>query len=270
MSNYRTALAIANNTKSIVPPNDESWWQGFTSFLTERYDTPQIEKAAAQEKCLPMFMYWEGEDVFPNNDFLDAEAYQQKLLFRNAFYMDKLPLNHPIHTGEYPPDCDLFLNYGGDYWLNEVFRNHEFWNGLHKAGTRGLFTVEIGCELSIEFQGFSYHAGDSALWPASFLIAANLKDEKQFSLERIYPRKELYDSGAQQVKAAQEKTLKNKIEQEEDFDEEAQVEEKGFDNSLNFFKKYAGKVIDEALCNPNRQPITLSELSCPDQPWSIR
>lgn len=121
MSNYRAGLAIANEHTTIdampgriVAPKDEGWWHGFIPFLTERYDTPEIEKKAAQAGFVPMFLYWQGEDVF-------HQFGKERNDLRNAFYRSELPAHHPIHSYQYPPDDavgfspegDPFLSYGG-------------------------------------------------------------------------------------------------------------------------------------------------------------
>lgn len=249
MSNYRAGLAIANEHTTIdampgriLAPEDERWWRGFIPFLTERYDTPEIEKKAAQAGFVPMFLYWQGEDVF-------HQFGKERNDLRNAFYRSELPAHHPIHSYQYPPDdavgfspeSDPFLSYGGDYWLNELCRNRAFWEGLHKAGTRGVFVTEIGCEHGVEFGGFNYEVSGAA-WPAWFLIVADLRNEDGFTLERVYPRKELIASAG---------------------------DEEEIGDTLHFYAQFPGRMIKEAMDNPNREAITAKELYRPEEPWYV-
>ena len=136
---------------------------------------------------------------------------------------------------------DPFSAYGGDYWMHELYKNVAFWEGLHKAGTRGVFVLEVGSEHSISFDGFKYALYNQASCPAWFLIVADLRGET-WTLEKVYPRVT-------------------------DFKEVKDDEEYGQD--LHFYSKYENQMIEEALSNPHRETLTADILHRPSEPWFV-
>ena len=183
----------------------------------------------------------------------------ERVALRNAFYRRHMSKEHPIHAyaiGQDQEDRfpshntkgDPFLAYGGDYWMNELCRNPIFWEGLHKAGTRGLFVIEIGCEHSVTFQDYTYELYGIHSSPAWYLIVADLRREEYFSLERVYPRPE--DLPAPK--------------RDEDVDAERYLE-----STLHFYDRYKDHMIKEAMNNPYRETITAAELRRPEEPWYV-
>ena len=241
MSNYRFGLAVANHIGTIngmpgkiVSPTDDEWWTGLSQYICRRYDTPEFEKEAVQKKFLPVFLYWQGEDVF-------HYMHSERIAHKKAFYRRYLPKEHPIHRIMKEDEYCLSA-YGGDYWLNALCSNCEFWKGLHNAGTRGLFVIEIGCEHSIRFQDFEYALYGVHSNPAWYLIVADLRHDTEFTLERVYPRQE----DVQGISA-------------DDY----------LDSDLHFYTMYEGRIIKEAVSNPYRETISYDNLPNPLEPWSL-
>lgn len=219
MSNYRCGLAITNSDDvHVIPPKHAQWWDTYRERILDRYDTPQSEKDAAKMNLLPMFLYLRGEIVF---HWSTASEKGDPIL------KQLLPNTHPFHKEN---NRSLsYAVYGGDYWLNALFSDLGFWDGLHKAGTRGTFILEVGCEHSIDFEGFTYDLYNAA-WPAWYLLVATLTDGT-WSLEKVYPDPNL-------------------IVQFREDDEVA--------SDLHFFWKYEGKMIDIARTSEYREVITKS------------
>ena len=146
----------------------------------------------------------------------------------------------PLKEIDFYP-IDPFSGYGGDYWMNEVYKNVAFWEGLHKAGTRGLFVLEVGSEHSLSFDGFEYALYDKASCPAWVLLVADLRGES-WTLERVYPR----------------------VTDLQNLDEDGE-----YGQDLHFYSKYENTMIAEALANPHRETLTADILHRPNDPWYV-
>jgi len=103
--------------------------------------------------------------------------------------------------------------------------------------------IEIGWEHSITFQDYEYALYNNHSSPAWFLIVADLRRDETFTLERVYPRPE-------------------------DLPERTDDGEY-HESTLHFFSKDQGKMIEEAMTNPNREAITAKELPRPTEPWYV-
>ena len=215
MSNYRAGIAVCNCDAILKSPKDEQWWKQYQNLVVPRYDTPKSEKEAASKRLLPMFLYLRGEIVF---HWMNACERGDPILVQS------LPKEHGALQEE--NRTLYYAMYGGDYWLNALFYELWFWEGLHRAGTRGTFVLEVGCEHSIEFQGFSYSLYGAA-WPAWYLLVATLHDEK-WILEKVYPDPEI---------------IKPHIETDG-----AELE-----SALHFFCKYEGRLLEIAKTAPHRE-----------------
>ena len=220
MSNYRAGIAVCNsNDVVLVAPKEQLWWARYQEFVTPRYDTPKSEKKAASLGLLPMFLHLRGEIVFHWMNACDKG---------DPIIAHSLPKEHDAHREE---NRTLFYAmYGGDYWLNALFSELWFWDGLHKAGTRGFFVLEVGCEHAIDFQGFSYSLYGAA-WPAWYLLVATLT-QKGWTLEKVYPDPEL---------------IKPHIE----------TDGEGAESGLHFFSSYKGKMMDIAKTAPHRETLSI-------------
>ena len=218
MSNYRAGVAVCNGDDVVlVRPTDEFWWLQYQELVVPRYDTPSCEKEASKLQILPMFLHLRGEIVF---HWMNAPEKGDPMLAQT------LPQEHGAHQED---NRTLFYSmYGGDYWLNALFSSLWFWEGLHKAGTRGTFVLEVGCEHSIDFQGFSYSLYGAA-WPAWYLLVATLDDDT-WVLEKVYPDPEI---------------IKPHV--------ETDGEDLGSD--LHFFWKYEGKMMTIAKTAPHREVL---------------
>ena len=223
------AVSISDDVV-VHPPTDTDWWNGYRSFTEPRYDTPRAEKSSAREQILPLFLSLRGEVVF---HYFNAQERAEKHLVKH------LPSGHHYRTEE---DKRLFFaTYGGDYWLNAVFSNVAFWRGLHKAGSRGTFVLEVGCEHSIDFNGYEYSLY-SAAWPAWYLLIASLSDE--CTLEKVYPDPAI-------------------IEPHKYNDGE------GCESGLHFFCKHEGEMMHIARTSPFREKITLDSATSSQEYWQI-
>ena len=231
MSNYRAGIAVSISDDVIVRvPTDVDWWRGYISFVDPRYDTPSAEKSSAREQMLPLFLSLRGEIVF---HYFNA---QEKVEVHLAKH---LPAEHHYHSVK---DKRLFFAmYGGDYWLNAVFSNVEFWKGLHKAGTRGTFVLEVGCEHSIEFNGYEYSLY-SAAWPAWYMLIATLNEE--CTLEQVYPDPAIIKPHSHN-------------------------DGEGCESSLHFFCKNEGEMMNVARSSSFRERINTDNLDSSKDPWSI-
>ena len=186
--------------------------------MMERYDTPKAE-IEASHSFLPIFLYLRGEVVF---HWMNAAERGDPILAK------QLPKEHAVHQVE---NRTLFYAmYGGDYWLNALFSSLWFWEGLHQAGTRGTFVLEVGCEHSIDFRGFSYSLYDAA-WPAWYLLVATLEDQT-WTLEKVYPDPEM---------------IKPYV--------DVETEELG--SVLHFFWAYEGKMLEIAKASPHREILSV-------------
>ena len=217
MSNYRAGIAICiSQNATLAVPQDEKWWDDYREAVIPRYDTPTAEKNSASRGLLPLFLYLRGEIVF---HWMNACERGDPILAKH------LPPEHAAHQEE---NRTLFYAmYGGDYWLNALFLRHNFWRGLQRAGTRGTFVLEVGCEHSIQFRGFSYSLYGAA-WPAWYLLVATL-DEHGCTLEQVYPDPE---------------DIKPHIDNDEEIE-----------SSLHFFWMYEGKMLEIATTSPHREIV---------------
>lgn len=216
MSNYRAGLAVCISQDTLlVPPKDIHWWDEYSALVTSRYDTPTSEKNASCAGLLPLFLHLRGEVVF---HWMDAYK-------KGDPYLASLPKEHGAHA-----DTNrtlMYAVYGGDYWLEALFSRSFFWKGLHKAGTRGTFILEVGCEHSISFRDFSYELYGAA-WPAWYLLIARLGDT--CTLEKVYP-------------------------DPEDIKPHIQDRGEGCESGLHFFCKYKGKMLNVAVSSSYRETI---------------
>ena len=218
MSNYRAGLAVCNGDDVVLMhPKDDTWWKTYQELVVPRYDTPACEKEAAKKQMLPMFLYLRGEIVFHWSSAIEK---------CDSILTKTLPKEHGAHKEE---NRSLFYGmYGGDYWLNALFSSLWFWKGLHKAGTRGTFVLEVGCEHSIEYKGFSYSLYGAA-WPAWYLLVATLQDET-WTLEKVYPDPEL---------------IKPHVE----------TDGKDVESGLHFFCNDEGKMLEVSQNSPHREVL---------------
>ena len=217
MSNYRAGVAVCiSQDAQLVAPKDEHWWKEYSSLITSRYDTPASEKEASCTGLLPLFLHLRGEVVFPWMDACEKG---------DPYLEASLPKEHGAHKET--NRTLMYSMYGGDYWLDAICSCSFFWQGLHKAGTRGTFILEVGCEHSISFRDFSYELYGAA-WPAWYLLVATLGDT--CTLERVYP-------------------------DPEDIKPHIQNRGEGCGSGLHFFWKYEGKMMDVAVSSSHRELI---------------
>ncbi len=218
MSNYRAGIAVCNSDDVVLGiPSNDVWWEKYQELVVPRYDTPSCEKEAAVARLLPMFLHLRGEIVF---HWMNASEKGDPILEQSL---------SPEHGAHQEENRSLFYAvYGGDYWLNALFSSLWFWEGLHQSGTRGTFVLEVGCEHSIEFKGFSYSLYGAA-WPAWYMLVATLDDE-QCVLEKVYPDPEI---------------IKPHV--------ETDGEDLGSD--LHFFWKYEGKMMETAKSSIHRETL---------------
>jgi len=248
MSNYRVGLATAIRLGEggIQAPRDAAWWAGYSNFVTECYDTPAIEKWRARHHKLPACLFVEGERVFhwyggdlPLSEETTLEEAVQAILDGAGPDSGHPALAWSAHPRQLWPALGLhFSSYGGDYWLFAVWGNHAFWQGLHSAGTRGLFVLEVGCEYSETFLGYTYDF-DEAAWPAWFLLLADLRGDTPL-LTRIYPPTAPL--------------------------EEARARDEVEGSALHFYSAFQGQMLRQALDNPLREPSPESRF---ENPWEI-
>ena len=279
MSNYKAGIATAIflDSARIFSPQGGAWWEGYASFVCGRYDTVKSEKWRAKNQKLPLCLHSVGETVFhwKGGDIWELDS--RGLARIRAELLDSAGpgSGHPGLT-EWPalqndqsaglaseslpgllsPEesrlcmklAFYYSTYGGDYWLSAVWSCHAFWEGLHEAGTRGVFVLEVGSEHALHYKsshdsGLNYtYDVPNAAWPAWFLVLADLRGDK-VKINRVYPPSEFIDAA-----------LKEGGEHE---------------SSLHFFSAFRGKMIEQALSNPRRESITREEFGQETNPWYI-
>jgi hypothetical protein len=236
MSNYKPALAVANHPegKLFTPEPEHPWWKSLSAGLQKRYDVSEIDKWRLGRNTLPLVMSIQGERSF-QSFARDLEIPRNAEAELRRLQEDAGPdTTCPVH-GWSNPRADvvqLWRSYGGDYWLWSLWRCRDFWEGLHKAGTRGVYVIETGSEYSVEYDGYVYEC-THLYWYAWFLVVADLRGN-QVVLDYVYDDPSYVDS----------------------------LRASGGEGRVYMHERYAGSLMQHALGNPRREGVV------PDRvPW---